>query len=28
MFRKKGSDGWAVVFRRQNGSIGLVDPEG
>ena len=28
LFRKKGSDGWAVVFRRQNGSIGLVDPEG
>lgn len=28
LFRKKGSDGWAVVFRRLDGSIGLVDPEG
>ncbi len=28
LFKKLGGDGWAVVFRRQDGTIGLVDPEG
>ncbi|PMP94071.1 MAG: ribosomal subunit interface protein, partial [Candidatus Aminicenantes bacterium] len=28
MFRKEGSESWAAVFRRKDGQIGLVDPEG
>ncbi len=28
LFRKEGSEGWAVVFRRKDGQIALVDPEG
>ncbi|MDD8021446.1 MAG: ribosome-associated translation inhibitor RaiA [Acidobacteriota bacterium] len=28
LFRKKDREGWAVVFRREDGTIGLVDPEG
>ncbi|MGB4703723.1 MAG: ribosome-associated translation inhibitor RaiA [Candidatus Saccharicenans sp.] len=27
LFRKEGSEGWAVVFRRKDGQIALVDPE-
>jgi len=27
LFKKEGSEGWAVIFRRQDGTIGLVDPE-
>jgi len=27
MFRKEREEGWAVVFRRKDGKIGLVDPE-
>lgn len=27
LFRKEESENWAVVFRRRDGSIGLVDPE-
>ncbi|MBC7361837.1 MAG: ribosome-associated translation inhibitor RaiA [Candidatus Aminicenantes bacterium] len=28
LFRKEGSESWAAVFRRKDGKIGLVDPEG
>ncbi|MGC8892721.1 MAG: ribosome hibernation-promoting factor, HPF/YfiA family [Candidatus Saccharicenans sp.] len=28
LFRKEGSESWAAVFRRKDGQIGLVDPEG
>jgi putative sigma-54 modulation protein len=27
LFKKEDSTGWAVIFRRQDGTIGLVDPE-
>lgn len=27
LFRKEAGESWAVVFRRRDGSIGLVDPE-
>ena len=27
LFKKEGSEGWAVIFRRRDGTIGLVDPE-
>jgi len=27
LFRKEESESWAVVFRRKDGSFGLVDPE-
>lgn len=27
MFRREGSDGWAVVFRRKDGHYGLIVPE-
>jgi len=28
LFRKEGSESWAVVFRRKDGQVALVDPEG
>lgn len=28
LFRKEGSEGWAAVFRRKDGQLALVDPEG
>lgn len=28
LFRKEGSESWAAVFRRKDGEIALVDPEG
>ncbi len=28
LFRKEDSESWAAVFRRKDGSIALVDPEG
>ncbi|MGB9893742.1 MAG: sigma 54 modulation/S30EA ribosomal C-terminal domain-containing protein [Candidatus Saccharicenans sp.] len=28
LFRKEGSESWAAVFRRKDGKIALVDPEG
>ncbi|MFB0565045.1 MAG: ribosome hibernation-promoting factor, HPF/YfiA family [Candidatus Aminicenantaceae bacterium] len=27
VFRKSGSEKWAVIYRREDGSIGLVEPE-
>ncbi|MBC7364432.1 MAG: ribosome-associated translation inhibitor RaiA [Candidatus Aminicenantes bacterium] len=27
LFKKEEGEGWAVVFRRRDGNIGLVDPE-
>jgi len=27
VFRKAGSEKWAVIYRRKNGNIGLVEPE-
>lgn len=27
LFRKSGSDNWAVVFRRKDGHTGLIDPD-
>ncbi len=27
LFKKEGSRNWAVIFRRQDGTVGLVDPE-
>lgn len=28
LFRKEGSESWAAVFRRKDGQVALVDPEG
>lgn len=28
LFRKEGSESWAAVFKRKDGQIALVDPEG
>ncbi|MGQ9800109.1 MAG: ribosome hibernation-promoting factor, HPF/YfiA family [Candidatus Saccharicenans sp.] len=28
LFRKEGSESWAAVFRRKDGQLALVDPEG
>jgi putative sigma-54 modulation protein len=28
LFRKEGSENWAAVFRRKDGRVALVDPEG
>ncbi|MGB9907337.1 MAG: ribosome hibernation-promoting factor, HPF/YfiA family [Candidatus Saccharicenans sp.] len=28
LFRKEGSENWAAVFRRKDGQVALVDPEG
>ncbi len=28
LFRKEGSESWAAVFRKKDGKIALVDPEG
>jgi putative sigma-54 modulation protein len=27
VFRKEGSEKWAVLFRRKDGNVGLVEPE-
>jgi len=27
MFRKRQSEGWAVIYRRKDGNFGLIDPE-
>jgi len=27
VFRKSGSEKWAVIYRRQDGNIGLIEPE-
>jgi len=28
VFRKLGSERWAVLYRRKDGQVGLVEPEG
>lgn len=28
LFRKEGSESWAAVFRRKDGQVALIDPEG
>ena len=27
VFRREGSEGWAVLYRRKDGHVGLVEPE-
>jgi putative sigma-54 modulation protein len=27
VFRKEGSEKWAVLFRRKDGNVGLIEPE-